>query len=347
MYTSTPSVLWRFLDSFSVIFESLFFFLRVVQLFLFTLSWDSLLFSLFTVLFFKMSSTGEEASAHTSERRGGKWLPLEANPMVFAQYVNEIGGSVSFGVEQGDEVERKHEGRNEAVLSFEDILSFEDWALEMLRHPTVAVLLLYPITKETEEIRKKQAQEEDKDKQTEDGDGKKSSLWYTKQTVGNACGTIALLHCLANLPRDRFPLQPGGFLEKFLEETANLTPEERAKKLETDNALASAHKSYETKGQSSVPTPERSDVDTHFVAFVYDEKTGCLYELDGRKNRPINHGPVLSGTEERGAQKKQLEDVQGLPLLRKAMDVIKKEFVEKSPPGELRFQLIAVESARS
>lgn len=127
-----------------------------------------------------MSSTAEEAS---SERRGGKWLPLEANPMLFAQYVNEIGGSVSFGVEQGDEVERKHEGRNEAVLSFEDILSFEDWGLEMLKHPTVAVLLLYPITKETEAIRKQQAQEEenDKKKKTEADEGSKSSLWFTKQ----------------------------------------------------------------------------------------------------------------------------------------------------------------------
>lgn len=131
----------------------------------------------------------------------------------------------------------------------------------------------------------------------------------------------------------------------FIEETANLTPEERAKKLETDSALALAHKSYETKGQSSVPTPERSDVDTHFVAFVYDEKTGRLYELDGRKNTPIDHGSVLSEKDEK--TQKKLEDVQGLRLLRKAVDVIKKEFVEKSPPGELRFQLIAVESARS
>ncbi|KYF40793.1 ubiquitin carboxyl-terminal hydrolase UCHL3, partial [Toxoplasma gondii ARI] len=35
-------------------------------------------------------------------------------------------------------------------------------------------------------------------------------------TVGNACGTVALLHCLANLPREKFPLQPNRFLEHFL-----------------------------------------------------------------------------------------------------------------------------------
>lgn len=130
-----------------------------------------------------------------------------------------------------------------------------------------------------------------------------------------------------------------------------MSPEERAKKLENDEALASAHKSYETKGQSSVPTPERSDVDTHFVAFVYDEETRCLYELDGRKKKPINHGVVVSGRGESTTDQKnkslKLEDVEGLPLLRKTIDVIKKEFVDKSPPGELRFQLIAVESTQA
>lgn len=98
--------------------------------------------------------------------------------MVFAQYVNEIGGSVSFGVEQGDAVEQRHEGRNEALLSFEDILSFDDWALEMLKYPTVAVLLLYPITKEMEEVRKKQ-EEEPREDQTAAETG--THLWFTRQ----------------------------------------------------------------------------------------------------------------------------------------------------------------------
>lgn len=35
------------------------------------------------------------------------------------------------------------------------------------------------------------------------------------QTVPNACGTVAVLHCTANLPRDKYPLHPDGFLESF------------------------------------------------------------------------------------------------------------------------------------
>lgn len=36
----------------------------------------------------------------------------------------------------------------------------------------------------------------------------------------------------------------------------------------------------------------QDDVDLHFIAFV--EKEGHLYELDGAKEFPINHGPISS-----------------------------------------------------
>lgn len=35
-------------------------------------------------------------------------------------------------------------------------------------------------------------------------------------------------------------------------------------------------------------------VNHHFIAFVH--KGGCLYELDGRKEFPINHGPSAPET---------------------------------------------------
>ncbi|XP_026191928.1 uncharacterized protein LOC113147031 [Cyclospora cayetanensis] len=35
-------------------------------------------------------------------------------------------------------------------------------------------------------------------------------------TIANACGTVALLHCTANLPRDRFPLPPEGAATKVI-----------------------------------------------------------------------------------------------------------------------------------
>ncbi|PFH37724.1 ubiquitin carboxyl-terminal hydrolase UCHL3 [Besnoitia besnoiti] len=263
-----------------------------------------------------------------------RWLPLEADPLLFAQYVNALGGPVAAALEQGDEAEQRHEA-HEAVLVFEDLLALEPWAAAMLKKPTVAVLLLFPITTATESARREQ-------EAAEPGRELEKNVWFTKQTVDNACGTVALLHCIANLPREKFPLQPGGFLETFLRETASLSPEARAQRLETDVALASAHRAFETKGQSAVPAPE-SGVDTHFVAFVYDEKTGMLVELDGRKARPVSHGAVLGDA----TPPPRLEAVaRDQLLLKKAVEVIQKEFVDKSP-GELRFQVIAVGDAHA
>ncbi|EPR62495.1 ubiquitin carboxyl-terminal hydrolase UCHL3 [Toxoplasma gondii GAB2-2007-GAL-DOM2] len=256
-----------------------------------------------------------------------KWLPLEADPLLFAQYVNELGGPVAAAVEHGGETEKRHEG-HEALLSFEDVLALESWAAEMVAHPTVAVLLLFPITEATEKGRREQ------DKQT--AGQSLNNVWFTKQTVGNACGTVALLHCLANLPREKFPLQPNRFLEHFLKETADLSPEQRAKVLETDRSLASAHKSFEQQGQSAVP-PRESDVDTHFVAFVFHE--GHLVELDGRRATPVDHGAVEGGATLEDAARNQR-------LLKMTLNVIQKEFVEKCP-GELRFQVIAVGDAKA
>lgn len=34
----------------------------------------------------------------------------------------------------------------------------------------------------------------------------------------------------------------------------------------------------------------QEDVDTHFIVFI--QKNGHIYELDGRKKSPINHGPT-------------------------------------------------------
>ncbi|KFG65594.1 ubiquitin carboxyl-terminal hydrolase UCHL3, partial [Toxoplasma gondii RUB] len=101
-----------------------------------------------------------------------KWLPLEADPLLFAQYVNELGGPVAAAVEHGGETEKRHEG-HEALLSFEDVLALESWAAEMVAHPTVAVLLLFPITEATEKGRREQ------DKQT--AGQSLNKVWFTKQ----------------------------------------------------------------------------------------------------------------------------------------------------------------------
>ena len=43
-----------------------------------------------------------------------------------------------------------------------------------------------------------QYEEEEKSRIEKDGQTVSSSVYFTKQTIGNACGTIGLLHALGN-----------------------------------------------------------------------------------------------------------------------------------------------------
>jgi ubiquitin carboxyl-terminal hydrolase L3 len=55
------------------------------------------------------------------------------------------------------------------------------------------------------------------------------------QTISNACGTVAMIHAVAN-NLDVVGLDDG-FLKNFVDATKDLSPEERAKKLEGDEVI--------------------------------------------------------------------------------------------------------------
>lgn len=109
-----------------------------------------------------------------------------------------------------------------------------------------------------------------------------SDLFYMKQVIHNACGTIALVHAVAN---NKDITLKDGVLKAYLEKSKDMTPEERGKLLENDSAFTITHQTLAQEGQTDVNQPE---VNHHFVALV--EKNGVLFELDGRKTSPISHG---------------------------------------------------------
>lgn len=74
---------------------------------------------------------------------------------------------------------------------------------------------------------------------------------------------------------DRVELS-SGFLKSFLDSTKDLSPDERASKLEADEGLSTAHEESAQGGQTEAPSRDEK-VDLHFVALV--EKDGSLYEL--------------------------------------------------------------------
>jgi ubiquitin carboxyl-terminal hydrolase L3 len=63
---------------------------------------------------------------------------------------------------------------------------------------------------------------------------------------------------------------------------------QRAVFLEKDDDMARAHLSAASAGDTKLS----DDVEEHYICFV--ECDGTLYELDGMKPGPINHGPSSS-----------------------------------------------------
>lgn len=95
-------------------------------------------------------------------------------------------------------------------------------------------------------------------------------VYFMKQTISNACGTIALLHALGN-NLDRVSLAPDSFLGRFFEATKGMSPEEVGRYLERPPEgapdIEQAHAAAAMQGQTSAPNPDEV-VDLHFVALV-------------------------------------------------------------------------------
>ena len=102
-------------------------------------------------------------------------------------------------------------------------------------------------------------------------------------TLDNACGIIACLHAIIN-KLSQVSIKEGSILDKFVKDTKDLTPAERAKYLEDFKEFKEQHGEYANQGQTEVPE-SADDVAHHFVAFVKNED-GHLIELCGLKEGP-------------------------------------------------------------
>lgn len=142
-----------------------------------------------------------------------QWIPLESNPEVLTKFGRALGLPES--------------------VSFVDVWSLD--LLDMVPAPRHAVLLLFPIT---DRLRAAGEQSDGDQSGTSESAEKP---FFCKQTISNACGTIALLHAAINSP---VSLGDGSFLNLFLERTAKLSPDERAAALQADSALDAVHDQF-------------------------------------------------------------------------------------------------------
>lgn len=225
---------------------------------------------------------------------GQRWLPLEANPDVMNQFLRQLGLVPTW--------------------QFGDVLGLDPDLLSMVPRPVCAALLLFPVTEKYESFRREEeAQIKAK------GQAVSPNVYFMKQTIGNACGTIGLIHAVAN-NQQHLEFGPDSPLKTFLINSTKLNPEQKAAFLEKDESIRVTHESSAQEGQTEAPNVDEK-VDLHFIAFV--NVGGQLYELDGRKPFPIAHGKTTDGT-----------------FLEDAAEVCKK-FMARDPE-ELRFTVVAL-----
>jgi ubiquitin carboxyl-terminal hydrolase L3 len=225
-----------------------------------------------------------------------RWIPLESNPEVLNTFATKLGVDTS-------------------VFAFSDIWSMDDEALNFVSQPTLAVIMLFPVTDSYEAYRINQQ------KQVESvGQTVSDKVFFLRQTIGNACGTIGLLHALGNNAQV-LGLDESTPLGRLMRDVnAEKDPNLRGAVLEKSEELELLHGEEANSGQSKVPSAD-DDVILHFACFV--EKDGELYELDGRKPWPINHGKL--GNQD---------------LLHKSAEVIR-QFMDREPES-LNFTMISL-----
>lgn len=126
-----------------------------------------------------------------------------------------------------------------------------------------------------------------------------NSIFFAHQIVPNSCATHALLSILLNCSN----IDLGSTLTRLKNHTINMTPENKGYAIGNTPELAFAHNSHAmpqarrrleriagatTSSRIGIPTSRVTCEAFHFISFVPID--GHLFELDGLKPYPIDHG---------------------------------------------------------
>ena len=184
-----------------------------------------------------------------------------------------------------------------------------------------------------------------------------------KQTVGNACGTVALTHIMGNLNAqnsDTYPVINQSFFDRFFrathpkESTQAPNPDahlQRGAWFAKDSEVEILHQ-YAARAEASDLSPKNKDdepteqddtpdeTNLHFIAFVRSNDGKSIIELDGTKSFPIFHAIPENYHEIHGEEAME----NGSVLLDCAVQVAKQYM--KLDPEEIRFSLLAISTAQ-
>lgn len=139
-------------------------------------------------------------------------------------------------------------------------------------------------------------------------DSRLDSIFFAKQVINNACATQAIMSVLMNIEDASVTL--GDTLKEFKEFCGALDPETKGLALSNSDQIRSVHNSFarQTLFEFDSKKAEKDDDVFHFVSYVpskFDSHflrknyisfilkvNGRIYELDGLKPGPVDHGPA-------------------------------------------------------
>lgn len=200
------------------------------------------------------------------------FIPLENNPDVFTSLVHDLGVS--------------------SELGFYDVYSLEDKdLLSSIPRPALALIFITPSAM-YHAVREEDGITYEPKTVTYAKSGSQESVMWFQQTIGNACGLIALLHSVANEEVKGF-IQKGSFLDRLLEQTSPLQYKERAATLYNSDELEEIHMRAARRGNTAAPPAEELP-GYHFLAFVKG-KDDHLWELEGSTDGPVDRGIMREG----------------------------------------------------
>ncbi|KAK5989030.1 Ubiquitin carboxyl-terminal hydrolase isozyme L3 [Cladobotryum mycophilum] len=197
------------------------------------------------------------------------FIPLENNPDVFTSLVHDLGVSPELG--------------------FYDVYSIDEpELLSTIPRPVLALIFITPETMYYA-VREEDGIAQPVNGLTYDKSGDQEPIIWFQQTIGHACGLMALLHSVANGEARDF-VQKGSFLEGLLEKATSLKPVPRAEFLYNSEELEKIHMRAAKRGNSKAPGADEPNIN-HFIAFVKG-KDGHLWELEGGTDGPVDRGLI-------------------------------------------------------
>ena len=225
--------------------------------------------------FDRLAEINDELRERGGNAEDTRWLPLESNPDLLTNFSRSLGLP-------GD-------------WAWTDVLGLDPDLLALVPQPVASLILLFPCTTSIYAYRREEALRlRSSDQEL------RSGVFFLRQVpeFGNACGTVACIHALAN-SRHHFSqgLSAAAPLSAYLTDTAAASPDERGRALVSSVALRGASDASACDAVAQTRCPARdAHLDHHFAAFARIPADGNggerLVELDGAKPGPVDHGPT-------------------------------------------------------